>query len=416
MSDINIENENKEKVQSDVNKESIQTNVKKDKNNMQKVYIKEKRAHGVNIFLVLIIAIIGGILGSVATFIILKHGINTETDKKGEVAINNTKYEIQSVENPVVAIAKETGPAIVGIEVEGVKENMFGMSTSSSSSEGSGIIYSENGYIVTNYHVIEDAIENSKSKIYVTLPNDENAIEATVIGGDKVTDLAVIKIEKTGLTFAKFGDSSKLNVGELAVAIGNPLGQEFAGSVTVGYISALNRKVSTDGRTYKLIQTDAAINPGNSGGALVNQSGEVIGINTVKIASSIGTSVEGLGFAIPSNDAKPIIEELIKNKKIVRPYIGITGIDVDSSKAKANDLPEGIYVYSVIQNSPASKAGLQKGDIIISVDGLDNSTSLNMEKLNEFKNSKSIGDKITLKVNRQDEIIEIKVTLEGDDI
>ena len=378
---------------------------------MKRIYIKENKTKGSNIFLVLIVALISGVLGSVITVITLKYAINPKSSENNIVSLTDTKYEIEKVENPVVAIAKEAGPSIVGIEVESITQGIFG--NSSSSSEGSGIVYSEDGYIVTNYHVVEDAINDTNSKIYVTLPDSEDSIEARIVGGDETTDLAVIKIEKTGLKCAKFGDSSNLNVGEMAVAIGNPLGQEFAGSVTVGYISALNRKVTTDGRTYKLIQTDAAINPGNSGGALVNSNGEVIGINTVKIASSsIGTSVEGLGFAIPSNDAKPIIEELIKNKKIVRPYIGISGINIDYATARRNNIPEGVYVADVVTNSPASKAGIQKGDVIIGIEGKDITT---MEELNEVKNTKSIGDKVTLKIYRQDGEIEVSVTLESDD-
>ncbi len=393
------------------NSSSQESKVKASDNNVQRIYIKENKTKGSNIFLVLIVALISGVLGSVITVITLKYAINPKSSENNIVSLTDTKYEIEKVENPVVAIAKEAGPSIVGIEVESITQGIFG--NSSSSSEGSGIVYSEDGYIVTNYHVVEDAINDTNSKIYVTLPDSEDSIEARIVGGDETTDLAVIKIEKTGLKCAKFGDSSNLNVGEMAVAIGNPLGQEFAGSVTVGYISALNRKVTTDGRTYKLIQTDAAINPGNSGGALVNSNGEVIGINTVKIASSsIGTSVEGLGFAIPSNDAKPIIEELIKNKKIVRPYIGISGINIDYATARRNNIPEGVYVADVVTNSPASKAGIQKGDVIIGIEGKDITT---MEELNEVKNTKSIGDKVTLKIYRQDGEIEVSVTLESDD-
>ena len=256
-------------------------------------------------------------------------------------------------------------------------------------------------------------MNNSTAKVYVTLPNTDEEIPATIVGGDSTTDLAVIKIDKTGLTKAEIGKSSELEVGDLAVAIGNPLGQEFAGSVTVGYISALNRTISTDGRTYKLIQTDVAINPGNSGGALVNSQGQVIGINTVKISNnSSNTSVEGLGFAIPIDDAIEVIDELIQNKKIVRPYIGINSIDIDSITAKLNNIPEGIYVYSVVTNSPAAKANIQKGDIIVGIEGKDIKTT---EELNEVKNSKKVGDEITLKIFRNNQNIDVKVTLESDE-
>ena len=219
----------------------------------------------------------------------------------------------------------------------------------------------------------------------------------------------MLKIDVTGLTPATFGKSSDLQVGELAVAIGNPLGQEFAGSVTVGYISALNRTITTDGRTYKLIQTDAAINPGNSGGALVNSKGEVVGINTVKVTD---TTVEGLGFAIPSDDALKIIEELKLTGKIVRPYIGIYGIDMDEATAKRNNLVEGIYVYQIFSGSPADQAGLSRGDIIVEFDGQQVTTK---QELNDAKNQKSIGDKVKLKVYRGGNYQELEITLGGDD-
>ena len=369
----------------------------------EKILFSEKKSSP-KLLIVLVVALIGGFIGSLVTYVALDHKINSLTSNTS----GTTKsYEISSVDNPVIAIAENVGPSIVGVKVNYVSENIFG-SLSEADEEGSGIIYKEDGYIITNYHVIESAINNSTAKVIVTFPNSEEEIEATIVGGDKTTDLAVIKIEKSGLTAAKIGKSSDLKVGELAVAIGNPLGQEFAGSVTVGYISALNRTINTDGRTYKLVQTDAAINPGNSGGALVNSKGEVIGINTVKIGA---TEVEGLGFAIPTDDAITIIDELISKGKIERPYIGIAGIDIDESTAKRNNLSTGIYVAQVIASAPASKSGIQKGDIIIAVDGQEIKT---MEKLNEYKNTKKIGDKIKIKIIRASKEEEIEVTLESD--
>lgn len=370
----------------------------------EKIMFSEKKSTP-KILIVLVIAVIGGLIGSLFTYVALDKKIENLT---GTNSNGTTKsYEISSVENPVVAIAENVGPSIVGVKVNYVSQNMFG-SLSEADEEGSGIIYKEDGYIITNYHVIESAINNSTAKVVVTFANSEEEVDAKIIGGDKTTDLAVIKIEKTGLTAAKIGKSSGLKVGELAVAIGNPLGQEFAGSVTVGYVSALNRKITTDGRTYKLIQTDAAINPGNSGGALVNSKGEVIGINTVKIGA---TEVEGLGFAIPTDDAITIIDELMSKGQIERPLIGISGIDLDSTTAKRNNLPEGIYIAQVASNSPASQAGLQKGDIITGVDGQETKT---MEKLNEYKNTKKIGDKIKLKIVRASKEQEIELTLASD--
>ncbi|MEG1058731.1 MAG: trypsin-like peptidase domain-containing protein [Clostridia bacterium] len=370
----------------------------------EKIFVKEKKGLPL-IAIILIVAIVGSFIGSAFTYLVLESkfknskGVTSDTTGK--------KYEINNVENPVVAIAENVGPSIVGVKIKSVGQNPFG-TLQESAAEGSGIIYSEDGYIITNYHVVESAINNSNASVEVTFPNSLDTCIATVIGGDQVTDLAVLKIDKTGLTKAEFGKSSDLKVGELAVAIGNPLGQEFAGSVTVGYVSALNRKLTTDGRTYKLIQTDAAINPGNSGGALVNSTGKVIGINTAKIGAA---EVEGLGFAIPTDDALPIIQELITNKKIVRPYIGLTGMDLDAKTAKENSLPEGIYVASIINNSPAAKSGIQKGDIIVRVDSKDIKT---MEKLNEIKNGKKVGDKMVLSVSRAGKEQDITVTLEAD--
>ena len=313
----------------------------KDKNINTKVFIKERKSGTPTFFMVIITALIAGAIGSVIMYLVLTKEANNTVNNTGNAT---TSIKIEATDTPVVAIAKKAGPSIVGIKINALSQTMFG-SLQESSEEGSGIIYTTDGYIVTNYHVIESAIKDSSATISVTLANSEETVEASIVGYDEPTDLAVIKIDKTGLTAAEFGKSSELQVGDLAVAIGNPLGQEFAGSVTVGYISALNRKITTSGRTYKLIQTDAAINPGNSGGALVNSQGQIVGINTVKIGSSFsGTSVEGLGFAIPSDDAVDIIDKLIKDKKIVRPYIGISGINVDEATAKRNNLPEGVYV------------------------------------------------------------------------
>lgn len=371
----------------------------------EKVFIKEKKGMPMPI-IILVVAIIGGLLGSLFTYFVIENKINGISTTNGSTV--NTKYEIEKTDSPVVAIAQKAGPSIVGVKVNSVSQNLFG-GLQESDEEGSGIIYSEDGYIITNYHVIETAMKNSTAKVQITLPNSEEVIDATIVGGDETTDLAVIKVDKTGLPAAEFGVSKDLKVGELAVAIGNPLGQELAGSVTVGYISALNRKLTTDGRTYKLVQTDAAINPGNSGGALVNSQGQVIGINTVKIGA---TEVEGIGFAIPSDDAIPIIKELIENKRIVRPYIGLSGINVDKNTAKLNNISEGIYVAQVLANTPAAQANIQKGDIIVAIESKEVKT---MEELNEIKNSKKVGDTITLKIIRSGKEMEVKITLAADD-
>lgn len=393
----------------------VSENSKSSKNVINdKVFIKEKTKN-INLFASIVIGIVTGIVTSAATTYLYINKVEQKTESsvdsnKSEIVTNNgTKYEITQVENPVVAIADVAGKSVVGVTVRSVSNTVFG-GTSTSDSEGSGIIYTADGYIVTNYHVIEDAISNqSISKVYVTLPNSDEEIEASIIGADSVTDIAVIKIQKEGLSAATFDDSNNLKVGELVVTIGNPLGRELAGSITVGYVSALNRTLTSNGRTYKLLQTDAAINPGNSGGALVSSSGKVIGINTVKIGA---TDVEGIGFAIPSNIAKPIVDELIKNGKIVRPYIGISGISLDDNMAKRYNLVKGVYVAKIESSSAAYNAGIKVGDVIVKIDDKEITT---IEELNEIKNSKSVGDTVKITVYRDGKNTEINVKLDSDD-
>ncbi|MBQ7751460.1 MAG: trypsin-like peptidase domain-containing protein [Clostridia bacterium] len=258
---------------------------------------------------------------------------------------------------------------------------------------GSGIIISEDGYIVTNQHVIAEATE-----ITIILNTGDEYV-ATVVGSDSKSDLAVLKINATGLTAATLGDSSQVEVGDLAVAIGNPLGQELAGTVTSGVISAVNRKMTVDNRSYNLLQTDAAINPGNSGGALVNKYGEVIGINSIKMSE---TGVEGIGFAIAISEAKPIIDDLMNSGYVSgRSLIGIT---ITESR-------NGLTVYSVVEGSGAEKAGIKEGDLIVKADGKAVNTS---EGLNEIRDTKKPGDYITLTVIRNGELTDIKVQLYED--
>ena len=259
---------------------------------------------------------------------------------------------------------------------------------------GSGIIISEDGYIVTNQHVIDGATE-----ISVVLNTGDEYV-ATLVGADSKSDLAVLKIDKTGLPAATLGNSDEVKVGELAVAIGNPLGQELAGTVTAGVISAVNRTMTVDNKVYNLIQTDAAINPGNSGGALVNQYGEVIGINTIKLSSE---EVEGIGFAIAISEAKPIIDDLINNGYVSgRPLVGIT---IEATRS-------GLSVASVSPGSGAANAGIQAGDLIVKADGEVVTTS---DALNAIRDKKKPGDTIVFTIIRNGEMMEVNVIL-GEDI
>lgn len=256
---------------------------------------------------------------------------------------------------------------------------------------GSGIIISDDGYVVTNQHVIEGATEVS------VILNTGDEIVAKVIGQDTKTDLAVLKIDTDKqLQPATLGDSTQTQVGELAVAIGNPMGQEFSGSVTAGIVSAINRTMSIDNRTYNLLQTDAAINAGNSGGALINQYGEVIGINSVKLSSS---GVEGMGFAIAISEAKPIIDELIASGYVTgRPLVGI-GI---------SETRYGLFIGSIQEGSGAQEAGLKEGDMILEVDGQKVSSS---SEVNEIRDKKKPGDYLTFKIMRDGNTQEINVRL-----
>ena len=307
-----------------------------------------------------------------------------------------------------VGVAEKVLPSIVGIRVEYNVNSIFNRQPSTATAEGSGVIISEDGYILTNNHIVSSSSSyyqvSEANRVVVYLYNDETEYEATIVGTDEQTDLAVIKIEKTGLSPAELGDSDSVKIGEFAMAVGNPLGMQ--NSVSSGIVSAVNRKITdTDGKTYTLIQTDAAINSGNSGGALVNSSGQVIGINTLKLT---GDGVEGMGFAIPINDTKPIYEDLIQYSKVKRPYIGFSGRDLDEETAQYNNLVVGVYVVSIEEFSAAEKAGLRAGDVVTAINGTSITT---MDELNAVKNECQIGDEITLTIVRNGEEREIKVTL-----
>ncbi len=313
-----------------------------------------------------------------------------------------------------VYAANKVLPSIVGIQVEynvSSPVSIFGTTQNSTgTATGSGIIISEDGYILTNNHIVSTSSADSyyevsdATNVTVTLFGDETKYPATIIGKDEQTDLAVIKVDKTGLTPAEFADSDTLKVGEFAMAVGNPLG--LGTTVTTGSISALNREVTDEnGQTFNLIQTDAAINSGNSGGALVNSQGQVIGVNTLKLS---GSDIEGIGFAIPINSTTDIVSQLIEYSKVKRPYIGITGMDLDEETAQANNLVVGIYVRSIEEFSAAEKAGLKIGDVIIGANGTPITT---MDELNEIKNSMQIGDEMTLKVNRDGQEKDLTVKL-----
>ncbi len=300
----------------------------------------------------------------------------------------------------IPAIVKADSPAVVGVlnNVKALSRQQ--LSSTETQGSGSGVIVSSDGYIVTNNHVIEGA-----DSVSVVLQNGDT-VDAKVVGADSQTDLAVLKIEKTGLTTIAFGDSGAVQVGESVVAIGNPLGTELYGTVTSGIISATDRELIIDDVRFTLLQTDAAINPGNSGGALVNAKGELIGINSLK-STTAGTdeygnsiSAEGIGFAIPINDARPIIEELITKGYVERPMMGISGSSITEEQAAYNNVPMGLYVVQLSENGPAAKAGIQVEDIITQVDGKDVTS---FSDLRDVIDSHKVGDTLTVKAYRYKE-------------
>ena len=287
----------------------------------------------------------------------------------------------------VVETAKRVGPAVVGITSEVYDRDIFNRNVEVGQNVGSGVIFDKKGYIVTNNHVV-----GNNRQVNVAL-SDGQVVTGKVIGTDAVTDLAVVKLPGSDkLPVAEFGNSDSLQPGETAVAIGNPLGLEFRGTVTVGVISALNRTLDDVEQQIKLIQTDAAINPGNSGGALCTADGKVIGINSAKIAKA---GVEGMGFAIPINQVKAIVSQLISNGHVTRPYLGLYGIDktLAARNGISWDHNGGIYVYKIADGSPLDGSDIVRGDYIIQING--KATNSLSELRNVLMNYKP-GDKVTI--------------------
>ena len=315
-----------------------------------------------------------------------------------------TIYQAAALENAlsIPEIVSKVTPSVVGISSEFVIGNYSGTGT------GTGIIMSQDGYIITNAHVIENSSYGSSmlANSIMVLLSDQTEYEAKIVGYDTKTDLAVLKIEATGLSVAEFGNSDDLQVGELAVAIGNPLGFELYGTVTGGLISGLNRTFNNESTTISLIQTSAQISPGNSGGPLVNSYGQVIGINSSKIS---GNAAEGIGFAIPINDAVPIIDDLINVGYVTgRPAIGISGEDISALWARYYNIPMGVNVRFISPDSGAEKAGIKAGDIIIGINGQSITC---MSELNAVKDKFAAGDTVTLTIFRDGQDIDIDVTL-----
>jgi serine protease Do len=389
-------------------------------------YKKTKNKKSFGFIHLIVIALISSILGgSVVGGIILAgsslkagddrsvNGLAQET-VSGTAKDAYTKVVIDSSGSPVSAIAEKVNKSIVGIKVT-IKSNDFFMGTDGSG-EGTGIIIKSDGYIMTNNHVVESAIDqslgrsSSSAKIEIVLPGQlDKPYPATIVGRDKKTDLAVLKIDAKGLPAAELGDSDKLKIGELAVAIGNPGGLDYMGSVTVGVISGLNRTVSPEEADLKLIQTDAAINPGNSGGPLINSNGQVIGINSAKI---VAQGFEGLGFAIPINTAKTIVDQLLKTGYVKgNPALGVicsSSFEYNEDIARQYNLPVGVLIDSVTPLSGAYKAGLKRGDIITKFVGV---AVKDYDSLNNEKNKHKPGETVSVEIYRDGKTLKVEVTL-----
>ena len=325
---------------------------------------------------------------------------------------------LTSYSNTAVYAANKILPSIVGIEVtyNVTTNSMFSMfgygrsSTSEATASGSGIVISQDGYILTNNHVVNSKAESvyyeisEATSVKVKLSNSDKEYEAKIVGKDSQTDLAVLKIDANDLTAAEFADSDSIKVGEFTMAVGNPLA--LGTTITCGVVSAVNREVSDDdGNKFICIQTDAAINSGNSGGALVNSEGKVIGVNTLKVSS---TGVEGIGFAIPINSTTNIAKDLIENGKVKRPYLGISGRDLPEETASKHNLVAGVYIVSIEEFSSAETAGLKAGDVITAINNKEVKT---MDELNNIKNTFSVGDTVTLHVFRNGSYQDISITL-----
>ena len=312
----------------------------------------------------------------------------TDTDPEVSLEIKAKNGQDMTIQD----VYEKCLPSIVGITT--VRNNASGW--------GTGVIMSEDGYIITNSHVLEDATAAT-----VTLWNDEE-YNARLVGYDSFSDIAVIKIDCDGLTPAEFGDSDALRVGDSVVAIGNPLGIELRGTMTNGIVSAINREVNMDGHLMTLIQTNAQINGGNSGGALIDMQGRVMGITNMKMMA-FGFTYEGLGFAIPTSTVKKVVDEImVKGYVEGRPGIGITVGGISAMEQNGYSSPAGVYVGEVTPGSGADKAGMLPGDIITHADGVQIFTTAD---LNTAKDQKGVGDILVLTVWREGEIYEFDVEI-----
>lgn len=357
--------------------------------------------------LALCCALLGGAVGGGIVWGVGRSGDETSVNVSGRTV---SQVALKTVDGKTAMSDAEVYAAnvnsVVSINVTGTNSNNFFGQPVQTASSGSGFILTTDGYIVTNYHVVEDA-----QTVKVTLYNGDE-YNAQYVGGDEDYDIAVIKIEASGLQAVTLGDSEKLNVGDRVLAIGNPLG-DLTFSMSGGMVSSVNRTINVDGTPFNMIQTDTSINPGNSGGPLFNSYGEVIGIVSAKYSSYSNTTVEGIGFAIPINDVLSLVKDIMTNGYVTsKAYMGITPQTMNAQMAQQYryDVTEGVFVCSVDPDSAADKAGLKLGDVITKMDDKDIAS---YEDLVAAKKAYTAGDTVTLTVYRGGETIEVPLTFDA---
>lgn len=403
---LNIDNEinSKDEVKKDDDKNfsDVKSKSSKESNdNSKNKKVKKKSGFKRGIALVagaVIVAILGGAIGAGGVYYAFKNSIPVSTlENNSNTSVNPPAFKGEDGALTVPQVVEKVTPAVVGVSTKSLVRDQF-FNVKEQEGLGSGFIINENGYVVTNYHVINGAQEVK------VIFSDGKEVNAKVVNYDAERDIAVIKItddvKMPGI--AQLGDSSTVKAGEEVIAIGNPLGKEFSSTVTKGIVSSPNRKMKTEnGNVLDYIQTDAAINPGNSGGPLINSKGEVIGINTAK---KVGEDIEGIGFAIPINEVKTRLGSL--SKPILK--LGITARTVTPELAKENKLEEGVYVVGVQEFSPAEKAGLKIGDLIVEFGGKRVKT---LEELNQVKSQYNDGDSVPVEIIRDGKKVNLNLTL-----
>ncbi len=372
---------------------------------------KERKGHG--LIIVITSCVLSAIIGAAFAALVMLYSFNPDDSntvlQQPSTNKSNVTIDVDETASSIAeAVAVKCTDSVVGIRTTTSVMSFFG-GTQEQTGDGSGVIYTDDGYIITNYHVIGDAVKSSNSKIDVFIGNDKSkSYPATVVGYNISCDLAVIKIDASGLTPVDIGNSDELNVGQYVVTIGAPGGLEFMGSVTYGIISGLDRTVSTNS-TLKLIQTDAAINPGNSGGALLDAQGKLIGINSSKIAS---VEFEGMGFAIPVNTVKEKCDKIIAKKGDSQAYFGVSISSTYTSQILSfYGYPSGAVVSSVAEGSPADKAGIERGDIITEFNGVKISE---YTTLNDALYDCEAGDTVEVTVYRAGKSYTVDITLTSD--